>query len=453
MSILSRHILSQHVGPFFFGLGVILFVLVTNFVVDTLDLLLSKGVPLGTILEVVALSLGWMMALALPMAVLVATLMAFGSMAGDLEILAFRSAGVSPRRIVQPVLVAACVLSVLLLAYHEWVLPETNHRLANKLFEIHRKQPALGLEPGTFLTIFPRFSVLAETVDSRTSRLGEVTIYETMQQGGFRTIRAARGHAAWSEDASVLHLDLEQGEIHETSPQDPGHYTKVVFRELALRLSRPPEPGGGTPDRQRGDREMSVRMMRRESRTMRAAMATARLGTRDRIRGELRELAHPPAGESLRESPLSRHRVLLRQVRSDASGEAATERRLDRLLVETQKKFAISAAAIVFVLVGAPLVIRTSRGGMGIAIGISVLFFIAHYIFLLAGEHLADRGVVSPVVAMWGGDWVVGSLGLWCFWRTERDLPLLPAWPADLVHRARRRRRRADGTPGDGEGA
>src|SRR5262245_22474311 len=119
MSILSRHILSHHVVPFLFGLGVVLFVLITNFVVDTLDLMLSRGVPIGTILTVVALSLGWMLALAVPMAVLVATLMAFGTMAGDLEILAFRSAGVSPRRIVRPVFVAATVMSLVLVAYHE----------------------------------------------------------------------------------------------------------------------------------------------------------------------------------------------------------------------------------------------------------------------------------------------------------------------------------------------
>src|SRR5262245_16478466 len=139
--ILPAYIVRQHIGPFIFGLVVITFVLIMDLIVDYLDLFLGKGVPLPTVLEVFFLSLGWMLALSIPMAVLVAKLMTYGRLSQDHEITAMRAGGVSFVQIIAPVFIISAFLGGGLLAYNDQVLPRANHRLANLLLDIHRKKP------------------------------------------------------------------------------------------------------------------------------------------------------------------------------------------------------------------------------------------------------------------------------------------------------------------------
>lgn len=440
MRITTRYLLGEHLLPFLFGMGVILFVLLTNFVVRTLDRLLSRGTPLTSILEVFVLSLGWMAAMAVPMAVLVATLMAFGRLAGDQEILALRAAGVSPAAIARPVFLAAAVMTCLMVAYNEWVLPETNHRLANRFFEIYRRQPTLELEEGVFYNQFPGYSILADRVNHDTQELRGVTLYEFLPEGEIQVIRAARGRTEWSPDATLLTLHLEDGEIHRTAPADASAYRRATFGALTMQLRRDDAGGPAVERRSRGDREMGIRMILAEIAEVDRQLAQRRRRTADLAAAELARLARPQPAAQVPPgvakpltraqggaTALDRHRQLLRGVRAEANAQASQRQRRARLEVELHKKFAIPAACLIFVLVGAPLGIRTHRGGLGIAVGISFIFFVVHYIFLVGGENLADRGKLPPLVAMWGGDALVGAFGLWAFWRTSSDLPLWPA--------------------------
>ena len=126
--ILERSILREHLAPFAAAFCVITFLFAVNFLIGLLDSVLSKGLPLGLLLEVMVLSLAWMLALSIPMSFLVASLMAFGRLSADHEITAMRSAGISPVRLMRPVLAVATLSAVLLTVFNNWVLPEANHR-------------------------------------------------------------------------------------------------------------------------------------------------------------------------------------------------------------------------------------------------------------------------------------------------------------------------------------
>ena len=85
---------------------------------------------------------------------------------------------------------------------------------------------------------------------------------------------------------------------------------------------------------------------------------------------------------------------------------------IDSLRVEIHKKFALSFACLVFVLFGPPIALRFPRGGVGVTLGVSLIVFGLYYICLMAGEALADKGRLSPPVAMWMANLIFGSLGL-----------------------------------------
>ena len=140
--ILVRYVLKELIGPFLASLFGITFLFVVDFLVKILDNVLSKGLPASTVIEIFVLNLAWMLSLSIPMAVLVASLMAFGRMSGDQEITAVKAAGISPLSLMRPVLLVALLLSVLMVVFNNWVLPEANHRSVELMNAVSRKKAA-----------------------------------------------------------------------------------------------------------------------------------------------------------------------------------------------------------------------------------------------------------------------------------------------------------------------
>ncbi|HQU71019.1 MAG TPA: LptF/LptG family permease, partial [Calditrichia bacterium] len=151
MTTISRYIIREHLPPFFFSLAVIMFVFVTKFIVQYIGKLFGKGLSTLTILEFVYLNLAWMLALAIPMAVLIASLMAFGRLSADNEITILKTSGINLYRIISPVLIWAALLTLGMIWYNDVVLPEYNHRARQLAHSITRKNPAFSLEEGLFM--------------------------------------------------------------------------------------------------------------------------------------------------------------------------------------------------------------------------------------------------------------------------------------------------------------
>jgi len=273
-------------------------------------------------------------------------------------------------------------------------------------------------------------------VNPRTGDLKDITIYDYSETSVPTTILAKRGHMQFLNDGSVLRLDLMDGEIHEVPGEAAeGKYRRGKFEEHTLFLRNSGAMLQRADRRTRGEREMSIPMMRNEIRKKEAQRETRLKEMEPKLREagfssyeEFQRASAPPAlprriwygflglfGKKPppRELPLAdpeMHRTL----RADILDLESIDRRIDAYEVEIQKKFSIPFACVVFVvfvLVGAPLGIRTRKGGfanMAIAVG----FFIVYYLFLIGGEQLAEREVMSPALAMWLPNVVFGIVGL-----------------------------------------
>ena len=145
MSRLTRYILREHIAPFIYSLLLIVFLFVLNFAFQVLGKILGKGLPGGLILEFFLYNIAWILALAVPMAALIASLMAFGRLASDHEITALKSTGVSVFRLIYPVLVAGTLICVAMISYNNWVLPDFNYKSSLLRKTIYRKQPTMQL--------------------------------------------------------------------------------------------------------------------------------------------------------------------------------------------------------------------------------------------------------------------------------------------------------------------
>jgi len=455
MFILERYILRNYIGPFLFSTSIITFVFIMDFIIKYIDLFLEKGVKLHIVLQVFLLSLGHMFALIIPMAVLPATLMSFGNLASENEITAMKASGVSLYRMILPGAIGGVFLTVALIYYNSLVLPESNHALLNLLIDIQRKQPTVELQPNQRIDAFKGYTIYFREKNDRTGEIGDVQIVKHASKGVYpTTINAESGKLEFLAAENVLRFELFNGEIHELpAREDLSTYRRTTFRHYTINIKDVDRSLQRTDRKHRGDREMSVVMMKEriegiyadvglsDAKIIRAANSrtkatfdlldadyrakrfgradgdsTAASGAADpgSRPGKPRISVRSSGSSGTRAAPAeARNEFITRQeIETQINTKNSYLRQINKYRVEIHKKYSIPFACIIFVLVGAPIAIRMGKSGMNAAIGLSILFFLVYYICLIGGERFADRGLISPVIAMWSPNVVFGVLAV-----------------------------------------
>jgi lipopolysaccharide export system permease protein len=439
VSILTRYVLKAHLAPALAGLAIFYFVLSMDFIVDYLDLFMARGVPALAVLEAFGLSLAWMTILAVPMAVMVAVLTAFGRLSQDNEITAAKANGVNVLSLIAPVLLAAAVAAAGLFAFGNHALPYANHRLKALLVSIHRTRPLATIQPGVLTELPEGYTILVDRIEPRTSEVFRVRIYRLESGEPAQTVVAERGRILTSPSSDALTIELSDGEIHNADRDDPTRYNRMVFDRHVIHLSGAGSQFVRVEDTRRGDRELSLAELRERIRANEADVDASYRRVAAAIAREMALLAGPDgSGAASSSAQADRERGQAGRSVDAALRAADAERSKTRKLeVEYHKKISIPCACIVFVLLGAPIGIRTRRGGVGIGAGVGMLFFLVYYLFLIGGEQLGDRGLVPPFWAMWAPNVLLGALGLFLTLYTVREWRIRPVGSAlDLVLRS-----------------
>ena len=424
MVSLSRYLLRQHLDAFALGFGLIVFVLEIDVMLQLLDQLLGKGIGPAVALELFLRNLAWIVALAVPMAVLISVLMVFGRLAADNEILAWKAAGVSFRHLLAPVLIAAGMLTLAMVWFNDRILPDSNHRTRELTTSLQRRKAALVLQEkeGVFIRDLGPYSLLIGRVDEGANRLHDITLYDAGKSGPPTTLRADSGRLEIFADGGYVRLSLEDGEVHSADSGDPASLTRGRFRRQVVHIRDRDRELSPFRSPYRSDREMGVAAMLDAAGRARGENARARAAIDSTARAFLVQARVDSTGETgLREHARRAAASIDRQWRLHAS----RQRRADAYLVEVHKKFSIPFACVVFVLVGAPLGALVRARGATVSVAVSLLFFYAYWIFLIGGERLADRGFVSPGAAMWAPNLFFGLLGLLLVRAHVLDRPLL----------------------------
>jgi lipopolysaccharide export system permease protein len=457
--LLNRYLLRQLVAPFCFALAALTGFMLISQVAKKFGALVGKGLPWSVITEVFVLSLPFIIAMTLPMAVLLAVLYTFSHLAADNEITAMRANGISVYQVLAPVLLWGVCMSAFNLAFVDQVLPRSNARLRSLLIDIGRKKAAFGLREQVINEVPPsKYFIRASRIDAATGRLRGVTIYDVGGEASRRIIYADSGSMAYAEGQTDLSLRLFNGSIHQYRPAEPTRFQLTYFSVNDIRVKNVyDELQRNTSESIRGDREMSTCEMLTVVREARQEQVEARQDRRELVLRDLRvllaltplqpisdtgsrtdeggycdwlrsvqELVLPGTVEAQEPAQVQSPKLQAARgakVRLSNWSEVATaadrvreaDRRADRYAVEVHKKWAISMACITFVIIGIVMALRFPRGGIGLVIGGGLLVFSIHYVGLTAGESLADRGHVSPWLAMWAPNialTILGVLGL-----------------------------------------
>lgn len=391
MNIFHRYVIKEHVAPFFFAFSVIMFVLILKLMLKLMDMLITSGVGIIVMAKLLVYNLAWMVALVVPMSVLVAALMAFGRMGASGEITAMKAAGISMYRIISPVILLSFLLTIIMVWFNNEILPVANHRASSLGTAIRLKKPMLSLKnrEGQFISDLPNITIRVNEIDYEKGEMKGVTLFKKDSNDYNTTIIAEKGRFEIYPDGDRLALLLTNGEIHQTQP-DQSRYIRSKFDEFRqlIKVDYTLDTSRQSP---KNDRTKTSIEMKKDVENIKVRIAEYN-----------RKINRISENCIDREADIKKYQYLIeREIRT-----------INAYLVEIHKKNSIPVAAVVFVLIGASLGMLVKRSGASIGIGISIVFFMLYYLFLIGGESAGDRMILAPWLAMWLPNIVFGVLGI-----------------------------------------
>ena len=343
MKTLRTYVLVEHIVPFAVTFGGLTAVLLIGNIVKFADLIISKGVSPFDIIRLMIYLTPYLLSFTVPMAALVAMVLAFGRLSTDYELIAMRASGVAPFRLVAPILMVGLVLSGLLVVVSDHLVPISHLAFRRQLKAIGIKQPTAYLEAGTFIKDFPPYVIFVYQVEGR--KLYNIRIYEPQANGPTRTIIADWGEFSRLPNEHGVQLKLYHGTVDEWDQLRPGSFYKVIFKDYAMNL----RSGAEDPALMRKKiREMNFKEL---------------LGERGRL-----------AAEGIDPLPIS---------------------------LEFHRKIAGAFAALIFMMFGLSLGLQVHHHERLIIYVWVLGIFMGYYLFNIGMNALALKGLLSPMVAMW----------------------------------------------------
>lgn len=452
MKLLDRYIFKSLIGPFIFALSVVIFVFLFQFLIKSLDQLVGKGLGIWLIIQLISLNLAWMVTLAVPMAILVSSLMTFGTLSSQNELTIIKSSGVSLQRMMFPLIIFSILMFYLMIRFNNDVLPEANHKARVLLYDISKTKPTFILEPGMFSDDLQGVQILVKKTFPNSNLIEGVYIYDYSNPISKNILTAKNGDISFTSDFKKVVLNLNNGEIHQLNIKDEkSGYRKVRFEKHMLTFDSEGFGFSSSDENTfiRGDRELSADAMNRIVDSLELSKGSVYYKILEKNAGDIKKLfkinfidtvfkktfvanidsiqitgqigrktVHTTEYDSL----LSYIRLFVNkksEIRNNESLKKQIEKQIDTYNVEIYKKYSIPFACIVFALVGAPLGYRVRKGGFGIAAGLSLLFFLLYWACLIGGEKLADRTIISPFLSMWIANILLGSFGLYLMYKSS----------------------------------
>ena len=433
MRILQRYILREHIAPFFFAFFVITFLLIIDYVPKIIDHVIDKDLSIWVVLELIGLNLAWMLALSIPMSVLVATLMAFGRLSSDFEVTAIKASGVNLFHILLPLFLAGTVLTYGMVEFNDKILPDLNKQARQLWGDIAAMRPTLSFQSGIFISDIPGYLILIDKIDHATSRVEGVRITDTKVASKPRIIVAKYGYLKMTDNGKNMQFTLYDGQLHSLDINEPENYRKLDFKNQVINISDAGSELVRQDSEYRTDREMPIKQLQEN---VDRAYASA-LPIRERILAGVREKFDYLYSDTFTprvEKTISDSTALFmvknevegwkRMVERNRQQVETHEKIMNKYAIEIYKKYSIPAASLAFILIGAPLGILSKRGGMGMAVAISIILFLVYWAFLIGGEDMADRGIISPFVAMWSANILLGLIGIYLIYVVVTERPI-----------------------------
>lgn len=461
MKRLHKFIIASFLGPFFLTFFIVIFLLLMQFLWRYIEDLAGKGLEFSVISELMFYVATSLVPMALPLAMLLASLMTMGNLGENYELTAMKASGISLPRIVAPLVICSCILAVMAFFFSNYVLPVSQKKMTSLLWDITNQKPELQIKEGVFNNGLSDYSIRVNKKDPKTNMLYQVKIYDHRDgKGNVTVFLADSGYITKTPDKKFLYVSLYSGcSYSEDIPQSRRNYNnnthpfrRETFEQDVFRISldefalkRTDESLFNNNQKMLSLRQLTVFVdsFKRDINQLSTNLYKVITGTnlmryrppqhdipqqvrKDTVKRDL------PFNEAFDKLSVSEKNTIISEALSFArdsktlimnSSLSLEDRkgRMHRYEIEWWRKFTLSASCLIFFFIGAPLGAIIRKGGLGTPVVISVLFFVLYYIISITGEKFAREGMMTAAVGMWLSAFVLLPAGIFLTRKATMD--------------------------------
>jgi lipopolysaccharide export system permease protein len=447
---LYKLVIGTFIGPFIITFAVVLFIFLMQFVWKWVDDFMGKGLEMSIILELLLYASANLVNVCLPLAILLSSIMTFGNLAEHFELVALKSSGVSLHRIMFPLTLFVIMLTFGAFYFANNVAPVATLKFKTLLWDITQAKPSIELRDGVFYNGMEGYSIRVTDNDKATGNLNDMLIYDHSKKdkANKTVIRAERGRMEQTDDKRFLILTLYNGYTYDESdaqgdgksgfPMVQNRFEKDVLRidVSNFLLSRSDE------DQWKNHMQMLTMGQLLES----IDSLSLDLGNRKREYNSYLNRSFHLLNDSNKTDfatipimlgyydslnyQMKRRAVniALNIAQNSKNYVSSTKQELfhrkmyiNRHYNEWHRKITLPFACLVFFFIGAPLGAIIKKGGIGLPVVISVLFFLVFHVVSMTGEKMAKTGVLDPFTGMWLSTFVLFPISVFLTYRASKD--------------------------------
>lgn len=451
-------ILRSFMGPFFVTFFVVLFALTMQFYWLYMDELIGKGFGVWVTVKLMVLMSSTLVPIALPLGILLASIMTFGNLGENFELVAIKSSGISLYRFMRPLIVFIAAVSVLAFFFNNYVIPVTNLKSFSLLYDMRNQKPAMNIKEGMFNKEIDGYAIRIGKKDKDGQNISDIIIYDhTSGRGNDRVILAKSGKMYPTPDNRSLIFELRDGWRYEEDnrkgdhEQTRMHFAKwyKVFDLSKFAFTRTKEDLfkgnhemmnvqqlGEQIDSFKSKEKMGYRDMSRYMEPYfsilrgtgkdSALLAEIEAGkdTLASYKGSFLDLVRDSSRPKVTQVTESNIRNLQRMMDLVTNDTNVRKENINKFEIAWHKKFTLSFACFLLFLIGAPLGAIIRKGGLGMPVLIAIAFFIIYFIISSTGEKLAQQKAVAPWYGMWLATGILLPIAFAIMAAARNDSPL-----------------------------
>ncbi len=462
MKTLHKFLLRSYLGPFVFTFFISIFILLMQFLWKYIDDLVGKGLEWYIIAKLMFYVAETLVPMALPLAILLSSLMTFGNLGENYELGAMKSSGLSLQKIMLPLTIFTLCISLIAFYFSNNVLPDVNLKMYQLLYDVRESKPAFKVREGVFYNGLDGYSMRIGKKEEDGKTIKQILIYDhTDFHGNNKVLYADSGKMEMSTDKKYLILTLFKGNNYEemlgtkenrlshplvrnTFNQQTIHFDMEGFKltQTDEDLFKNNYQMFNITQLQEAIDSMYVKEDKKKTEFYNQISKNyyARVNSfktnEDTLSKDATDTAAAVAGKDFisRYSPTEQYTILetasniarsAKAYSESISGDIENNRAsITRHMIEWHKKFTLSFACLVLFFIGAPLGAIIRKGGMGMPVVISVIFFIFFHVISITGEKSAKEGVIPPYAGMWLASAVLLPIGIFLTYKASTDSAL-----------------------------
>lgn len=443
MKRLDRLIIKSFVGPLVLTFAIAVFVLLMQFIWKYVDDIAGKGLPFNVIMELLLDASATFVPMALPIAVLFASIMTMGNLGEHYELVAIKSGGIPLWRVMMPMGFIVLIMTVVAFFFANNVMPSAVLKYRTTLYDIQHKKPALNIKPGVYYSEIDGFVIRVNEKDPDGRNLHDITVYDYRNNSSNPDVIVARhGIMQTTPDEHYLLFTLYDGCSYSEASQDnnpaAAPFTRIFFKKNQLSfdlsgfaLDKSDESifqGGymmmNLSQLDSNAAQLKISLTEKTNELCRAvSMHDYASSKADAVPLDIYSLVDSLAPEQ-RKNVFKEATARAERAQADfrilSQGVISQQEYINRHHIEWHRKLTLSIACFVLFLVGAPFGSIVRKGGLGLPLVASVIFFVLYYVIGMIVEKAVREGAIGSW-GMWVSTFVMLPIGLFLTYRAVRN--------------------------------